>query len=273
LELALLDLAGHRFGTQAAALCGDIVHSTVTYSGVVSGDNEEATRIALEQISEMGFVQAKLKVGGSLEEDEFMLRTAQSVLGKSCRLRVDANCAWESREALERIKKMIPYGIGSVEQPLRADDFDGLTWLTSRSPIPIMVDESLASFEDAERLIAQQACHQFNLRVSKCGGLINTARIRDLAATHGISCQLGSQVGETAILSAAGRQFATRSSGLSAIEGSFGTYLLLSDVSTEPVCFGHRGHASAIAGLGLGITIDSQALSSMLISTHRLEST
>ena len=52
-------------------------------------------------------------------------------------------------------------------------------------------------------------CDLFNLRLSKCGGFIPTLRLAQFAKRHGLGYQLGCQVGETAILSAAGRHFAT----------------------------------------------------------------
>ncbi len=73
---------------------------------------------------------------------------------------------------------------------------------------PIMLDESLCSRVDAERAIEAQSCDLFNLRLSKCGGFIPTLRLAQLARQHNLGYQLGCQIGETALLSAAGRHFA-----------------------------------------------------------------
>ena len=60
--------------------------------------------------------------------------------------------------------------------------------------------------------------------------------------------QLGSQVGETAILSAAGRHLAAAPPELTFVEGSFGTLLLTEDVTVESVRFGHKGEAGLLSG-------------------------
>ena len=74
--------------------------------------------------------------------------------------------------------------------------------------MPIMLDESLCGMVDAEEAIAGGLCDLFNIRLSKCGGFIPSLRLVQVARRHGLGCQLGCQVGETAILSAAGRHFA-----------------------------------------------------------------
>ena len=72
--------------------------------------------------------------------------------------------------------------------------------------------------------------------------------------------QVGSQVGETAILSAAGRHLAAAVPALAFAEGSFGTLLLAEDVSLESVRFGHRGEAGLFTGPGLGVTVVEERL-------------
>ena len=108
--------------------------------------------------------------------------------------------------------------------------------------IPVIADESLCNEEDARRLIDLKACQIFNIRLSKCGGLGTATRIRRMAEKAGILCQLGCHVGETSILSAAGRHFALTVPHLSYVEGSFSPYLLVRDVVAQPVVFQWRRH-------------------------------
>jgi muconate cycloisomerase len=126
------------------------------------------------------------------------------------------------------------------------------------------VDESLASFDDGRVLIERKACHVFNLRISKCGGLLGAFRLRDLARQAGLGFMLGAQVGETAILSAAGRQFATRSQDLLFCEGSFGSFLLENDIGVQDLTFGREGKAPALDGPGLGVEIDQARLAGLV---------
>lgn len=255
LELAVLDLAGRAFHRPAGDVLGPIARGQVRYSGVVPADGVEQALALCAACHRMGLAAVKLKVGASAEQDSAVLDGARRILGPECSLRVDANGAWTADEALERIRSWAKFGLDAVEQPVRADDLAGLTCVAAESPVPVVVDESLVSYEDGERLVGARGAYIFNIRISKNGGLLGAARLRDLAVSHGIPWMLGAQVGETAILSAAGRQLAARGGEPRWCEGSFGTLLLERDLSAEDVTFGPGGLAPALRGDGLGITI------------------
>jgi muconate cycloisomerase len=270
LELAFLDLAGKVFDCSAGEALGPIARPEVHYSGVVSAGSPAAAMKTCEAIRAHGFRSVKLKVGTDPQADREIVAGARDLLGPDCSLRVDANGAWKAEEALRRIEALVPYRLDGVEQPLAADDLPGLAWLAARSPVPVIVDESLVSIADARRLAEARACHLFNIRISKCGGLLNAARIRDLAAERGIGALLGAQVGETAILSAAGRQFATRVPDLLHHEGSYGTLLLEEDIGREDLTLGPGGRAPALAGAGLGVEVDEARLAPHIAGRQEL---
>ena len=100
----------------------------------------------------------------------------------------------------------------------------------------------------------------FNIRISKCGGLIDSLKIAEFAAESGVSYQLGCQVGETGILSAAGRHFASCVDGVKYLEGSYAKFLLVEDIVREDISFGYGGFAGPITGTGLGVTVDEKVL-------------
>jgi muconate cycloisomerase len=139
-------------------------------------------------------------------------------------------------------------------------DASCLARVRQETGVPIMLDESLCSMVDAERSVAARSCDFFNLRLSKCGGFIPTLRLAQFARRHGVGCQLGCQVGETALLSAAGRHFADSVGGLRWLEGSYDRHLVKEALGTRDLTFGWGGWAPALPGPGLGITIDPAAL-------------
>jgi muconate cycloisomerase len=116
------------------------------------------------------------------------------------------------------------------------------------------------SAEDARRLADAGACHLFNVRVSKCGGLINSARVREIGLRAGIGCMLGAQVGETALLSAAGRHFGTRCEDVRFFEGSYGKLLLEEDIGVQDLTVGREGAGAALDGPGIGVDVDEEKL-------------
>jgi muconate cycloisomerase len=169
---------------------------------------------------------------------------------------VDANEAWSPSVCVERIRALEPAGLECVEQPVPHEQVQALADVRKQVQVPIMLDESLCSMIDAQRALEGGWCDRLNLRLSKCGGFIPTLRLAQFAAENGQSYQLGCQVGESAILSAAGRQFATSVRGLTAVEGSFDRHLLRSSLAYEDLTFGRGGWAPALPGSGHGAWVN-----------------
>jgi muconate cycloisomerase len=253
-ELAVLDLAGKHFGISAGAVLGPIRSPQTRYSGVIATDELESVKQNAAFMAKFGVGDVKVKVGASLESNLEILKTARAVLGGEVTLRIDANCAWSADEAVRQLGAMQEFALTGVEQPVPGDDLDGMQAITAAKLVPVVADESLCSLQDAETLIRRRACDIFNVRISKCGGLINAGRIDRLARDAGLACQLGAQVGETGILSAAGRHYATRRQDIRWCEGSYGQLLLEEDITEPDVTVGPGGVAPALDTPGIGVT-------------------
>lgn len=269
LELALLDLAGQTFGRSAGEPLGPVAIPRVPYSGVVSAGGAEEAAAVCERMKALGVTRAKVKVGETIEEDLAVLTAVRQALGDDAELRADANGAWDARTALARVHAFEPFALAGLEQPCAGGDLEGMAWLTERSAIPVIADESLVSLTDARRLAAMHACHVFNVRISKCGGLLLCGRIRELAREAGLELMLGAHVGETAILAAAGRQFATRTPNLRFAEGSYGKLLLEADVS-DALDLQPGGIGEALPGNGLGVEPDLERIAKFVVSREEL---
>jgi muconate cycloisomerase len=216
------------------------------------------------------FAQVKVKVGIDGYDDAARLKSLRRFAGRNIDIRVDANEAWSPSEVVERIRELEPIGITGVEQPVAHADTPALAEIRKQIKVPIVLDESLCGRVDAEAAIALGTCDVFNLRLSKCGGFLPTLCLAQLAMRHGLRYQLGCQVGETAILSAAGRYFASSVRGIRYLEGSYDRYLVREDLCTRDITFGWGGWAPALEGAGLGIPIDLGALERVTIHKERL---
>ncbi len=252
-ELAVLDLVGQAAGESAGNVLGPVQQSEVYYSGVIAAEQPEAVKQHAAFMKQFGVRNVKVKVGPSIEANLGLLQTVRTILGDSVELRIDANCAWSADTGIEQLKAMREFHLAGVEQPVPGEDIEGMAAITAAALVPVVADESLCSLADAETLIEKRACDIFNLRVSKCGGLINTGRIYAAAREAGLKCQLGAQVGETGILSAAGRHIATRCAAIVWREGSYGKLLLEHDIVEPDITVGPGGHARALDSPGLGV--------------------
>ena len=253
-ELALLDLAGQRFDVSAGEIVGAVTREQVQYTGVIAANSVPGVMKYATMLKQYGVAHAKIKTGADLDTNLALLSAAREVLGDSVELRIDANCAWDATEAIRQLKIMEPFSLAGVEQPMAADDLAGMQEVTAAGIVPIVADESVASIDDARRLVDMAACNIFNIRVSKMGGLSNAARIHRIAREGGLECQLGAQVGESGILSAAGRHYATRSDEVRWYEGSYDSVLLETAVTEPDITVGPGGRAGAISGPGLGVS-------------------
>jgi L-Ala-D/L-Glu epimerase len=264
-ELALLDAFGRHFRAPVSdvtrLLAPDLYEPRprVRYSGIITSSQGMKLRFAAWKMRIYGFRQLKLKVGIAGQDDVARLAIVRRRLG-GADLRIDANEAWPATEACRRIDELKTYGITSVEQPVPHAEVAALAEVRRQTGVPIMLDESLCGRVDAERAVADQTCDLFNLRLSKCGGFIPSLRLAQFARQHGLGYQLGCQVGETAILSAAGRHFASSVAGLRYLEGSYDRHLVRTALATADITFGWGGKAPALAGPGLGVTVDEAAL-------------
>lgn len=231
---------------------------TIVYSAVITAGSPSKVEKIARRCQAVGFSHVKMKVSG--HEDTERVAAVRDILGPAVSIRLDANAAFNLSTAVPFLKSVEEYDIACIEQPIPRGDPGELATLRSLSPIPVMADESVVTIRDAERLIEAEAVDYFNLRVSKCGGIHNTLAIFGRAKSAGIGIQLGCQVGETAILSAAGRHLAAHMEGVRFLEGSYGTHLLAEDISEETVGFGPGGKAPLLTGDGLGITVREELL-------------
>ncbi len=272
LELAYLDAFGKALGEplmNAAKLLAPALYSPierVRYSGVLLSAKGWKVRVLALAYRVAGFRQVKVKVGIAGQDDGRKLRTVRRCVSSGMELRVDANEGWTANVAAARIAELEPAGIVSVEQPVPHEEVAELAKVRAKVKTPIMLDESLCGMVDAERAAAGGWCDSFNLRLSKCGGFIPTLRLAEYATAHKLGYQLGCQVGETGILSAAGRQFASSVAGLSAVEGSFDRHLVFDPLTTTDVTFSRRGGwAPMLTGGGTGVSIDPDKLDAVTV--------
>lgn len=266
LELALVDLWLKLRQRPLAELLPQRVQR-VAYSGVITSGSADRAAALAQKLVLGGLQQIKLKVGDALDLER--VRQVRRVVGERS-LRVDANGAWTLEQARERLAALAELGVESCEEPLGRERRAQLPELAATSPIPIVVDESLVTAADARQLLEERACQGFNLRLNKLGGLWPCLELAREATAQGVWCQLGSHVGETSVLAAAGRQLALHLGNLRFVEGSFGSLLLGQDVASPSIKFGHGGWGSALSGPGLGAHVLPERL--VALATRRWSS-
>jgi muconate cycloisomerase len=252
LELALVDWALQGRGASAATLLPPC-RSQVVYGGAITAESPDRAARQARWARLAGLRQVKVKVG--VGDDVARVEAVRGVLGPDVTIRADANGAWTPAEARVRVTRLARCGVASVEQPIPPGSPWILARLRAECPLPLVADEAMVTPADLEALIAAGAVDAVNVRVSKCGGFARSVAIARRAAAAGLEVQVGSHVGETAILAAAGRHLAAGLETPVFVEGSYGTLLLVEDVSDDGLRFGHGGAAPLLPGPGWGVRV------------------
>ena len=192
MDMALWDLYGQLYKIPVYKLLGGSRKEIITDITISVNDPDEMARDAVDAVRR-GYDTLKIKVGAHPELDVARLTAVRQAIGNDTRIRIDANQGWEPKQAVRLLNQMQEKGldIEFVEQPVKARDIDGLKYVTERSYVPVLADESVFSPEDAVRIMQTRAADLVNIKLMKCGGLYNALKIVSAAEVYGVECMIG----------------------------------------------------------------------------------
>ena len=192
MDMALWDLYGQLYRIPVYKLMGGSRKEIITDITISVNDPEEMARDAVDAVRR-GYDTLKIKVGAHPELDVARLTAVRQAIGNDTRIRIDANQGWEPKQAVRLLNQMQEKGldIEFVEQPVKAHDIDGLKYVTERSYVLVLADESVFSPEDAVRIMQTGAADLVNIKLMKCGGLYNALKIVSAAEVYGVECMIG----------------------------------------------------------------------------------
>jgi o-succinylbenzoate synthase len=165
-EQAALWLLAQQRGVTLAHLLGGQARARVPVHALVADPAQ-----ALQAVAQ-GHDALKVKVGAaSLDEDDARLAAIRAAVGPQVALRADANAAWTRPQAHAALQRLAPHRLAWLEQPLDADDLEGLAWLRSLRLAPIAADEAVKDAESLAKLLALGAADVVVLKPMFVGGL------------------------------------------------------------------------------------------------------
>ena len=191
-DMALWDLYGQLHGIPVHKLLGGARRQLVTDITISVNPPEQMAADARDAVAR-GYDCLKVKVGADPALDTARLAAVRAAVGDGVCIRIDANQAWSPRQAVRILNEMQDRGLALelVEQPVPADDLEGLAYVTRHSWVPVMADESVFSPADALRIMQHRAADFINIKLMKCGGLTNALRIAAAAEVYGVECMIG----------------------------------------------------------------------------------
>lgn len=218
---ALLDFPSIQFGLEQAFLSLSSHDPFILYpsgfttknqpiaiNGLIWMGDERFMHQQIQQKLQEGFKCIKLKIGAiDFEKEIALLESIRNKYGeREIELRVDANGAFSTREALSKLERLSQFGLHSIEQPIKAGNASEMKELCSKSPIPIALDEELIGVTlvtEKEKLLQTIKPQYIILKPSLIGGFRGSMEWIEIAQNLGIkwwvTSALESNIGLNAI--------------------------------------------------------------------------
>ncbi len=187
-DIALWDLKAKLLGVALADLLGRFHTRVPVYGsgGFTSYSNEKLA----EQLSgwvEQDIQRVKMKVGRDAKADPGRVRAARQAIGDGVELMVDANGAWQRKEALRCMELFSgDFGVTYVEEPVSSDDLEGLTLLRDHGPAGVSVAAGEYGWDLPyfKRMVDCVDIQQAD--VTRCGGITGLLRVDALCKARSI---------------------------------------------------------------------------------------
>lgn len=150
----------------------------------------------VQKMKELPWPIYKIKLG--TENDIEIIRELRK--HTNAIFRIDANCGWSVAETLTNAIALKNLGVEFLEQPLKADDWEGQAEVFKKSVLPIMADESCITETDVAQ--CHNNFHGINIKLVKCGGLTPARRMIAEAKSKGLKTMVGCMTQSTVGISA-----------------------------------------------------------------------
>ncbi|MDP2830290.1 MAG: o-succinylbenzoate synthase [Sulfuricellaceae bacterium] len=255
-ETALLDLEARSRSLSLARLLNPDAADEVSCNaalGELGGEALDDAQMALEQ----GFRILKLKTGLlDFRRELAMLDKLAAALPPGAQLRLDANRAWDDRQARYVVDGLAGLPVEMLEEPLSAPSVEKIQALQASTKIPLALDESLPEL-GVERILASRAVLRLVLKPMVWGGLRGLLDIDQAARAAGLSCVVTTTVDSAVGVRAALHAAAALNNGLS--HGLATSSWLAEDVGLSPEIRAGRMRLEEDVGLGFELFRENTA--------------
>jgi L-alanine-DL-glutamate epimerase-like enolase superfamily enzyme len=183
-ELALWDLAGKARGVPVYALLGGLVQRRVrAYASLPRYEAAADVARAAAAMAERGFAAIKLH-----QTDVASVAAARDAVGPGVELMLDTNCPWTVEEAIGMARRLEPYGLRWLEEPVwPPEDYAGLARVRGATRTSIACGENEATAFGFREITRAGAADVLQPSVTKVGGLLELKKIATLAAASNVT--------------------------------------------------------------------------------------
>jgi D-galactarolactone cycloisomerase len=191
IDVAVWDLKGKILGMPVHQLLGgkkrDKIYPYAT--GLYFREEKDLTRALADEAikyKELGYRAIKMKVGLSIKEDVKNVKAVREAIGEDTELYIDANHAYNLREAIKLSRALEDFDIGWFEEPISPEHYEQFAELRNKTSIPVATGECEYLSYGFHRLLKNSAADILQPDICAAGGLTETKKIAALAGTYGI---------------------------------------------------------------------------------------
>jgi L-alanine-DL-glutamate epimerase-like enolase superfamily enzyme len=191
IDCALHDLGARALGVPLNVLFGGTVRDQVPILRILAIKTPQEMAAAAQKLVDKGYRYLKIKVHGDVDEDVARVAAIRRQVGDDVHLTIDANQSYSTKDAIAALNRMAEHRIDLVEQPVHADDFEGLALVTRTVPVTVEADEAAGSLREIFALVSRRAVDAVSLKIPKLGGFGAAvgSRLMSAQAMH-LACAL-----------------------------------------------------------------------------------
>jgi L-alanine-DL-glutamate epimerase-like enolase superfamily enzyme len=195
LSAALHDMVGKRLGIPVWKLWGLDPAKAPKSTFTIGLDTVEKMQAKVREAEQYPILKIKL----GTDRDIAILQGLRDVTKKE--LRVDANCGWSVKQAVQMLPVLEEFGVTVLEQPLDPRDIDGLGTVRRAASLPVIADESCLVAADIPRLVGK--VDGINIKLAKCGSLREALRMIHVARANNLMVMVGCMIESSLAITAA----------------------------------------------------------------------
>lgn len=188
LELALWDIAGKAVGLPVAALLGGVIRPRVALAACMGIQTYERAGEIAAYFVDQGYGTLKTKAGADMTEDLEMVRGIRDAIGDRLKLRIDPNCAYTPVQAADLARRLEPYDLEYLEQPIPAESLSDANWLRNQSRTPIALNESVVGPASVIDILRADAAAFILPDTHIAGGILPCVSIGRICEAAGLPC-------------------------------------------------------------------------------------
>jgi L-alanine-DL-glutamate epimerase-like enolase superfamily enzyme len=188
-DVALWDLKARLLGLPLVSLLGAARSSVPVYgSGGFTSYTIEQLQAQLAGWVQQGIPRVKMKIGRDPQADLTRVRAAREAIGRDTELFVDANGAYDRKQALAQADRFPDSAVTWFEEPVSSDDLAGLHLLRQRAPAGMQIAAGEYGYDLAyfRRMLQVDAVDVLQADATRCAGITGFLQAGALCAAFGI---------------------------------------------------------------------------------------